>query len=194
MLKCACELQAAHFRDDKLQAHAAVHEAGPLLDKCQVAAEHARGIAAQLANVRKWWRQPELWMPLAAAAAAVAADLLGWAPAEELAGALGFAASIHIPLTLVALGAAWDFTAVPRRHVAPAATVLAARVLSGLGAAFVVLVSTPTSLLYAMRGAAIAVCLVAPVPAFTVRARLATLAYIRARPSLSDPNPAVCCA
>lgn len=162
-------MQAAKFEAGKLQSHATVHEAGPLLDACQTAARNARGIAAQLAAIRKWWQQPQLFMPLLASAAAVAADVLRWAPPAELGAPLALAASVHIPLSLVALGAAWEFKDVPSQHVMPVVAALAPRVLSGLVAAFVVLASTPSSLLYAMRGAAIAVCLVAPVPAFTVR-------------------------
>ena len=106
-----------------------------------------------------------------AVVAAVAALEVGLLPPDVLAVPLGVAASVHIPLSLIAWGAAWEPAPVARRHIPSIRTALAIRMLSGLALAAAVLTVSPPTLPYAMRSAATVICLLAPVgPTFVEHA------------------------
>jgi hypothetical protein len=100
---------------------------------------------------------------------------------------LGVLASLHIPLAMIAFGAALQRVTIPKRHVFAVRTVLAARLIPGLVIAVLALGFSPDQLTYTMRSAAMAVCLLAPI-SFEVRSALSC-------PVAMDSQAAcVCCA
>lgn len=82
---------------------------------------------------------------------------------ETVEMALSTAASIHIPLSLLLLGASIPKSLPEKRHAPQIRTVIATRLLSALVVAAGVLMCATQSSTYAVRSAAISACLLSPI-------------------------------
>lgn len=156
-------MQAAHFADGRRAADAQLSDAGAVLQACTEAAAAARRVASVRTAALQPLRSPALHAQVWAGVAALTARSQLWMPPEAVAVPLGVAASVHIPLALMAWGMAWQRAPITARQVPPVRSVLAVRLLSGLLFATLALVACPPLLRFVMRCAAIAVCLVAPI-------------------------------
>ena len=156
-------VQAAFFHKGAFQRHADLGEAASTLAACAETAAAARGVEVGTADLRKAVQSPKLFATLGAAVAAVAVRATRTLPADHVTVALGVLASMHIPLSLVALGVRLEHVAVPKRHAFAARTVLAVRLLSGLVVGVAALAFSPPRLAQSMRAAAIVICLLAPI-------------------------------
>lgn len=156
-------MQAAFFHKGAFQRHADLGEAASTLAACAETAAAARSVELGSATLRKAVQSPRLVAVLAAAGAAAAVRAVPALPAEQLSAAAGVLASLHIPLSLMALGVRLERVEVPKRHAFAVRTVLAIRLLSGLVVALLALTFSPPRLPHGMRAAAMAVCLLAPI-------------------------------
>jgi predicted permease len=155
--------QAAYFHNGIFQKHAGLSEAAATLQACADAATSARCVETGHASVHKAVRDPALVAPLVAAAAAIAMRIFQWPLPESFSLPLDVLASLHIPMAMIALGGVLERWSIPRRHAFVVRTVLTARLISGLLVSIFVLGFSPDRLMYTMRSAAMAVCLLAPI-------------------------------
>jgi predicted permease len=156
-------MQAAYFQDGKFQRHAELSEAGALLLACGEAAAAARLVPTGQPSISQALCNPSLYPCLLGAIFAAVAHSFAWVPPEIVAAPLYVMASMHIPLSLLALGATLERAPVATRHIYPVRTVLAIRLLSGLFLGALMLCLSPQTPPYAMRASAMAVCLIAPI-------------------------------
>lgn len=152
--------QAAYFRDGKFQRHAKLADCGALLQGCADAAAAARRVRTGRPGFSEAFSQPSFIAPVAAVFASALS--YGRSLPEPVVLSIGFLASLHIPLALLGFGASLARTPVAERHVYPIRTVLGIRFISAALLATLVLIVSPQMGMYAMRSAAIAVCLFAP--------------------------------
>lgn len=82
---------------------------------------------------------------------------------ETMEMALSMAASIHIPLSLILLGASIPKSLPEKRHAPQIRTIIAVRLLSALAVAAGALMCATQSNGHAIRSAAISACLLSPV-------------------------------
>ena len=151
------------FLSGEFQHHADINEAAPVLRACDDAAAAARHMAASRVHARQPLRNPQLMVPLAAALVAVVCVVLRLELPEAVIVANGIVASAHIPLALLALGASIKMAPVAQWHAGPVRTVLAIRLATGAVVGGLLAVITPPFVPFAMRSAAIMICLLAPV-------------------------------
>jgi predicted permease len=139
-------------------------DAAVVLNSAVEAAAAARGIRTGRRSPLQLLLQATVLAPLAAGLAFTLVLRSQW-PVPALAGeALSILASLHIPLALVVMGASVPQQRPEKRHAATIASVVGARLITGLSVAAVTLILTPQSLAHAIRACALVVCLLSPMP------------------------------
>lgn len=156
-------LQAAVFKDNKRVRDVELADAANVMEAANEAAVMARRVQSSRITPADAVQRALLNGPVITVCVFVLAAASSVPVTETMEIALSTAASIHIPLSLLLLGASIPKSLPEKRHVPQIRTIIAVRLLSALAVAAGTLMCATQSNGHAVRSAAISACLLSPV-------------------------------